>query len=62
MSVRAGERLLLGYVEGPASASANLKVYGVSASGLDDNREVRLEVPTAAVRQQQLNRRSGVMT
>jgi hypothetical protein len=52
----------LGYVEGPASASANLKVYGVSASGLDDNREVRLEVPTAAVRQQQLNRRSGVMT
>jgi hypothetical protein len=34
VSVRAGERLLLGYVEGPAGALANLKVYGVSASGL----------------------------
>jgi hypothetical protein len=43
VSVRAGERLLLGYVTGPAGALANLKVYGVSASGLDDNREVRLE-------------------
>ena len=42
MSVRAGERLLLGYVVGPAGATANLKVYGMSASGLDDNREVRL--------------------
>jgi hypothetical protein len=43
LSVRAGERLLLGYVVGPAGALANLKVYGMSASGLDDNREVRLE-------------------
>jgi hypothetical protein len=46
VSVRAGERLLLGYVEGPAGVTANLKVYGVSASGLDDNREVRLDAPT----------------
>jgi hypothetical protein len=44
LSVPAGERILLGYVEGPAGALANLKVYGLSASGLDDNREVRLEV------------------
>jgi uncharacterized repeat protein (TIGR01451 family) len=42
VSVRAGARLLLGYVAGPAGAAANLKVYGVSASGLEDNREVRL--------------------
>jgi hypothetical protein len=47
VSVRAGERLLLGYVAGPVGASANLKVYGISASGLDDNREVSLEAPTA---------------
>jgi uncharacterized repeat protein (TIGR01451 family) len=47
VTVRAGERLLLGYVEGPVGASANLKVYGISASGLDDNREVSLEAPTA---------------
>jgi hypothetical protein len=39
VSVRAGERLLLGYVAGPTGASANLKVYGLSASGLDDTRE-----------------------
>jgi len=44
LSIRAGERLLLGYVAGPAGALANLKVYGLSASGLDDNREVRLDV------------------
>jgi uncharacterized repeat protein (TIGR01451 family) len=43
VSVRAGERLLLGYVTGPTGAAANLKVYGASASGLDDNREVRLD-------------------
>jgi hypothetical protein len=52
VSVRAGERLLLGYVAGPAGASANLKVYGISASGLDDNREVRLDAPaTGGLRQ-----------
>jgi hypothetical protein len=43
VSVRAGERLLLGYVTAPAGALTNLKVYGISASGLDDNREVRLD-------------------
>jgi hypothetical protein len=48
VSVRAGDRLLLGYVVGPEGASANLKIYGVSASGLDDNREVRLDAPATA--------------
>jgi uncharacterized repeat protein (TIGR01451 family) len=48
LSVPAGQRLLLGYVEGPAGALANLKMYGVSASGLDDNREVLLDAPAAA--------------
>jgi hypothetical protein len=52
VNVRAGERLLLGYVAGPTGASANLRVYGTSASGLDDNREVRLDAPaTAGLRQ-----------
>ena len=48
VTVRAGERILLGYVAGPARALADLKVYGVSASGLDDNGEVRLEAPSGA--------------
>jgi hypothetical protein len=47
VSVRTGERLLLGYVVGPTGASANLNVYGISASGLDDSREVRLDAPAA---------------
>jgi hypothetical protein len=42
VSLPAGQRLLLGYVTGPAGALANLKIYGASASVLDDNREVRL--------------------
>lgn len=46
VSVRTGERLLLGYVVGPTGVSANLKVYGASAVGSDDNREVRLAAPT----------------
>jgi hypothetical protein len=50
LSVRAGERLLLGYVAGPTGASANLKVYGMSASGLDDDREVRLEASAGTER------------
>ncbi len=45
VSVRGGERLLLGYVTGPAGALANVQFYGVSAGGLDDNREVRLDAP-----------------
>jgi hypothetical protein len=40
VSVPAGQRLLLGYVTGSAGALANLSVYGVSASDLDDSREV----------------------
>jgi sugar lactone lactonase YvrE len=48
VSVRAGERLLLGYVSGPAGVLANLNVYAVSASRLADNREVRLDAPAAA--------------
>jgi hypothetical protein len=47
LTVRAGERLLLGYTSGPAGASANIRFFGMSASGLDDNREVRLAAPTA---------------
>jgi hypothetical protein len=47
VNVRAGERLLLGYVVGPPGSLANLRVYGASASGLDDNHEVRLVAPTA---------------
>jgi uncharacterized repeat protein (TIGR01451 family) len=48
VSVRAGERLLLGFVEGPTGVSANLRVYGASASGVGDNREVRLDTPGKA--------------
>ena len=44
LSVGAGERLLLGYVTGPLGFSANLKVFGWSASGLNDNQEVGLDV------------------
>jgi len=47
VSVRAGERLLLGYVAGPPGAVRNLEVYGLSAAGLDDNRDVRLELSAA---------------
>jgi hypothetical protein len=35
---------VLGYVTGPAGALANLDIYGASASGVDDNREVPLAV------------------
>jgi hypothetical protein len=45
VSIRAGERMLLGYLVGPTGVSANLKAYGVSASGLDENREVLLDAP-----------------
>jgi hypothetical protein len=45
VSVPAGGRLLLGYVEGPRGVSANLQVYGASASGVGDYREVRISVP-----------------
>jgi beta-glucanase (GH16 family) len=42
VSIPAGERLLMGYVEGPAGSRANLKAYGISATNLDDDRDVRL--------------------
>jgi hypothetical protein len=48
VSVQAGNRLLLGYVAGPAGAVANLQVYGLSASGLDDNGRVLLAAPSTA--------------
>jgi hypothetical protein len=43
VSLRGGERLLLGHVLGPVGASANLQVYGVSASGSDGDRDVLLD-------------------
>jgi hypothetical protein len=42
VTVKAGSRLLLGYVEGPAGVAANLTVYGASGSGVSNNRAVRL--------------------
>jgi photosystem II stability/assembly factor-like uncharacterized protein len=48
LSVQAGERLLLGYVSGPAGALAGVKVYGVSASSLDDERALPIEAGAAA--------------
>jgi len=42
LSVRAGARLLLGYVSGPAGVSSKLRLYGMSAVRVDDNLEVRL--------------------
>jgi len=47
LNVRAGQRLLLGYVVGPAGSAANLRVFGVSAVGLGDNQEVGLDVSGA---------------
>jgi hypothetical protein len=43
LSVRAGERLVLGYVNGPAGLRANLRIHGVSAASLIDNTAVRIE-------------------
>jgi hypothetical protein len=42
ITLPAGSRLLLGYIVPPSGASPNLEIYGMSAAGLDDNREVRL--------------------
>ena len=50
LSVPAGERLLLGYIEGPVGALTNVRMYGWSASGLDDFREVVIDVPQAVGR------------
>jgi Cohesin domain len=49
LNVRAGQRLLLGYIVGPSGSAANLKVFGVSAGGLNDRSEVGLEVSGAAL-------------
>jgi hypothetical protein len=50
VSVQAGGRLLLGYVTGPTGTLANVEVFGVSASGLDDGREVRIQTQPRAGR------------
>lgn len=49
LNVGAGQRLLLGYIAGPSGFAANLKVFGASATGLNDNREVGLDVSGAAL-------------
>jgi hypothetical protein len=51
LNVPAGERLLLGYVVGPSGSAGNLKIFGASATGLNDNREVGLDVSVPVVRQ-----------
>jgi hypothetical protein len=45
VSLRRGERLLLGYVEGPAAALPGLQFYGISAVRLEDDQIVRLDAP-----------------
>jgi sugar lactone lactonase YvrE len=45
ISVPAGQRLLLGYVAGPSDALPNIRIFGSSAAGADDNREIKLEGP-----------------
>ncbi len=52
LDVTAGQQFLLGYVTGPSGFAANLKVFGASASGLDDFREVGLDVSGASVARQ----------
>jgi hypothetical protein len=52
LNVNAGQRLLLGYIVGPSGWAENLKVFGVSASGLTDNRLVGLNVSGAELVQQ----------
>jgi hypothetical protein len=48
LSVRAGERLLLGDIVGPTGTWPSLQVYGLSALELDDNREVLMNASTVA--------------
>jgi hypothetical protein len=52
LNVPAGRSLLLGYVTGPVGYAANLKVFGVSAAGLNEGREVGLDISGAAKVQQ----------
>jgi len=50
VTLQAGQRLLLGYIEGPAGFAGNLKVYGASGSGVNDNRAVRLDTSSSQAR------------
>jgi len=43
-SLRAGERLLLGYIVGPAGSAANLRVFNASGTLLDSFQEFGVEV------------------
>ena len=52
LDVRAGQRVLLGYVVAPAGAASNLKVFGTSATGLNDHELVGLDVSGAQLVQQ----------
>jgi hypothetical protein len=47
LSVQSGHRILLGYVVGPAGVSGRLAVYGLSASSLEDNREIPINTSGA---------------
>jgi len=49
LNVRAGERILLGYVTGPAGYAANLRVFGVSAASLNDGSELGVDVSGVSV-------------
>ncbi len=43
LSVRAGETLLLGYVEGPTGFSSGVKAFGASACGVDNGQDVLVD-------------------
>jgi len=44
LNVRAGQRFLLGYLEAPGKTAPDFSLYGLSASDLESNTEVRLAV------------------
>jgi len=52
LDVIAGQRPLLGYVVGPSGFASNLKVFGMSAAGLNDHELVGLDVSGAPLAQQ----------
>ncbi|HUB82260.1 MAG TPA: hypothetical protein VMB03_25865 [Bryobacteraceae bacterium] len=52
LEVRAGQRMLLGYVVGPSGSAGNLKVFAMSAGLLDSHQEVGLELSGATLVQQ----------
>lgn len=43
LTVRAGSRVLLGYIVGPVGAAANMRIFGASGNNIDDDRVVSLE-------------------